>query len=108
MNVERIGRAQEYKKQQILDKIEYDNQKTEALRIEKERLFASRASIRREAEKQKQQILDTFEQMKKRGKLDREVLAQFGVGRHSIQEDPKEYENKDEDFETTRNEGLMG
>ena len=53
MNVERIGRAQEYKKQQILDKIEYDNQKTEALRIEKERLFASRASIRREAEKQK-------------------------------------------------------
>ena len=53
MNGERIGRAQEYKKQQILDKIEYDNQKTEALRIEKERLFASRASIRREAEKQK-------------------------------------------------------
>ena len=31
-NVERISRAQEYKKQQILDKIEYDNSRGVAVR----------------------------------------------------------------------------
>ena len=50
-NVERIARAQEYKKKLILDKIEYDNSKTQSLKIEKERLFSSRATIRREADK---------------------------------------------------------
>lgn len=51
--VERIARAQEYKKSLILEKIEYDNMKTQTLMSEKERLFASRASIRREADRQK-------------------------------------------------------
>ena len=33
--VERIARAQDYKKKLILDKIEYDNSKTESLKMEK-------------------------------------------------------------------------
>lgn len=73
--VERIARAQEYKKSLILEKIEYDNMKTQTLMSEKERLFASRAAIRREADKQKQAIMEQFERMRKKGKLDRGALA---------------------------------
>jgi hypothetical protein len=36
-----------------MDKIEYDNSKGESLKQEKERLFSSRAQIRREADRQK-------------------------------------------------------
>ena len=72
--VERIARAQDYKKKLILDKIEYDNSKTESLKLEKQRLFSSRAQIRRDADKQKQKIVETFEKMRKRGRLDRSVL----------------------------------
>ncbi len=78
-NVERIARAQEYKKKLILDKIEYDNSKTISLKQEKERLFSSRAQIRRDADRQKQMIVETFEKMRKRGRLDRSALIQFGV-----------------------------
>lgn len=78
-NVERISRAQEYKKKLILDKIEYDNSKTESLQAEKKKLFSSRAQIRRDADRQKQKIVETFEKMRKRGRLDRSVLLQFGV-----------------------------
>ena len=49
--VQRIARAQEYKKKIIMDKIEYDNSKGESLKLEKERLFSSRAQIRREADR---------------------------------------------------------
>jgi hypothetical protein len=62
-----------------LDKIEYDNSKTENLQAEKKKLFSSRAQIRRDADRQKQLILETFEKMRKRGRLDRSVLMQFGV-----------------------------
>ena len=86
-NVERIARAQEYKKKLILDKIEYDNHKTESLKTEKQRLFSSRAQIRRDADKQKQLIVETFEKMRKRGRLDRSILEQFGV---AVPEEVKE------------------
>jgi hypothetical protein len=71
----------------ILDKIEYDNAKTESLQEEKKRLFSSRAQIRREADRQKQLIMETFEKMRKRGRLDPAVLVQFGV---AIPEEVKE------------------
>ena len=58
-----------------MDKIDYENQKTEALRSEKEKLFSSRATIRAQADKQKQQILEAFEKMRKRGKLEKSALA---------------------------------
>ena len=62
-----------------MDKIEYDNSKTENLQAEKMKLFSSRAQIRRDADRQKQLILETFEKMRKRGRLDRSILMQFGV-----------------------------
>jgi hypothetical protein len=57
------------------------------LQAEKKRLFSSRAQIRREADRQKQLIVETFEKMRKRGRLDRSVLLQFGV---VVPEDIKE------------------
>jgi hypothetical protein len=52
-NVERIARAQNYKKQKILEKIEYDNLKSEHVRAEKAKLLETRFVVRREADKQK-------------------------------------------------------
>lgn len=69
-NVDRIARAQEYKKQKVLEKIEFGNMKGEHLKKEKEKLLETRFSVRREADKQKQNILDAFETMKKKGKID--------------------------------------
>ena len=74
-NVQRIARAQEYKKKIIMDKIEYDSSKADSLKLEKERLFSSRATIRREADRQKQKILESFEKMRRKGKLDPSILA---------------------------------
>lgn len=53
-NVGRISKAQEYKKQKILEKIEFDNQKATHLQKEKEKLLETRFFVRREADKQKQ------------------------------------------------------
>lgn len=50
-NVERIAKAQDYKKQKILEKIEYDNEKSVHLRKEKEKLLETRFVVRREADK---------------------------------------------------------
>ena len=41
-SVERISRAQGYKKQKILEKIEFDNVKTQHVRKEKEKLLETR------------------------------------------------------------------
>lgn len=50
-NVERISKAQDYKKQKILEKLEFDNMKGEQIRKEKEKLLDTRFSVRREADK---------------------------------------------------------
>ena len=50
-NVERIARAQEYKKQKVLEKIEFGNVKTEHVKREREKLMETRFAVRREAER---------------------------------------------------------
>lgn len=105
-NVQRIARAQEYKKKIIMDKIEYDSSKADSLRLEKERLFSSRATIRRDADRQKQKILESFEKMRRKGKLDPSILAQFGVRvPEAVQEDPENEANNQEEatYGETRN-----
>lgn len=69
-NVERIAKAQQYQKARILEKIEFDNLKTSQVRKEKDKLLETRFQVRREAERQKQHIMETFEQLKKKGKVD--------------------------------------
>lgn len=50
-NVDRIAKAQEYKKHKVLEKIEYGNMKSEHLRREKDKLIDTRFAVRREADK---------------------------------------------------------
>lgn len=45
-NVERISKANEYKKAKILEKIEFGNQKTQHLSAEKEKLLETRFVVR--------------------------------------------------------------
>jgi hypothetical protein len=56
-------------------------------------LFQSRSQIRREAERQKQAILNTFEKMRRKGHIDRTALSQFGIalaGPGAIKEEHEE------------------
>lgn len=108
LNVERISKATEYKKAQMLEKIEYDNEKTASVRAEKDKLLKSRAAIRREAERQKQAILETFEKMRKRGKVDKGALAQFGInlGGHAAAETIEEEDTAELGGEDTRNQEI--
>ncbi len=50
-NVDRISKANDYKKQKILEKIEFGNQKTNHLNAEKEKLLETRFVVRHEADK---------------------------------------------------------
>lgn len=68
-NVARIAKAQEYHKKRILDKIEYDSMKSQHVKEEKGKLMEMRAQVRREADKQKQGVMEAFESMKKKGKV---------------------------------------
>jgi hypothetical protein len=73
-NVQRISKANEYKKAKILEKIEFGNMKGEHIRKEKGKLMETRFAVRKEADKQKQTILNAFEAMKKKGKIDNTSL----------------------------------
>ena len=48
--------------------------KTDIVKKEKEKLHETRFIVRREADKQKQNIMEAFEQMKKKGKIDSSSL----------------------------------
>ncbi len=87
-NVDRISKAQEYKKTKVLEKIEFGNLKGEQIRKEKEKLLETRFHVRREADKQKQQILEVFESMKKKGKIDNTQLSKLGID-VAIKEEPQ-------------------
>ena len=78
-NVQRISRAQSYKKDKILEKIEFDNLKSSQVKQEKAKLLETRFQVRREAEKQKKDILNVFEVMKKKGKIDNSSLHKLGL-----------------------------
>lgn len=78
-NVQRISKANEYKKAKILEKIEFGNMKGEHIRKEKGKLMETRFAVRKEADKQKQTILNAFESMKKKGKIDNTSLQKLGL-----------------------------
>jgi hypothetical protein len=95
-NVERIAKAQEYKKAKVLEKIEFGNLKTEHVKKEREKLLDTRFQVRREADKQKQTIMDAFETMKKKGKIDNTHLVKLGLD-IQIKEDPNREQEVDID-----------
>lgn len=46
---------------------------------EKAKLMETRFLVRREAERQKQSLVEAFESMKKRGKIDNQSLSKLGL-----------------------------
>lgn len=101
-NVDRISKAQDYKKTKVLEKIEYGNMKSEHVRKEKEKLMETRFSVRREAEKQKATILEAFENMKKKGKIDNTQLAKLGLDLEIKEEPGREAEVTHQDIEAIK------
>ena len=101
-NVGRIGKAQEYKKLKVLEKIEFGNMKGEQIKKEKEKLLETRFHVRREADKQKQTVLEAFENMKKKGKIDNTQLNKLGIDL-TIKEDPiRETQVNNQDVEEVK------
>jgi hypothetical protein len=68
--VNRIAKMQEYNKEQLLERIEQDNEKTRKVQMEKQALLEARSQLRKDIEKQKHKVLEEFERMKKSGKFD--------------------------------------
>jgi hypothetical protein len=68
--VERIMRANEYKKQQILNKIQKDEERCESLRRQKMELLQTRRNARDEAGRLKESIQHKFEIIQRKGELD--------------------------------------
>jgi uncharacterized protein YfeS len=78
-NVERIARANAYQQKKIMEKIELDKLKTEALMAEKASMLQTRFAVRRQADQQKSKLMKTVELMKKKGRFDKEELAKLGI-----------------------------
>ena len=65
-NVRRIEEMHKHKKKKMLEKIEADNQRSRMIRQEHENLYKMRLKIREEMEARKQQMLDEFQQKRKK------------------------------------------
>jgi len=63
-------RANEYKKQQILNKIEKDNEKGKHLSYQKFELLNARRNNRDEASRRKEFMQKKFELLKRKGEID--------------------------------------
>lgn len=74
MRLARLQRSQEFERQQLLEKIEEDNKRSEQIRREREELMRNREQLRQQIERDKQRILNDFEEMKQ-GKLKPEQIA---------------------------------
>jgi hypothetical protein len=53
-----------------MEKIQMDDQRTWALKSEKQNLLAARFEMRSQADKQKEEMMKAFENMQRKGKLD--------------------------------------
>ena len=74
-NVARIARANEYSSSKVKQKIDFDKLRGEQLMNEKRQLLETRFAVRRQAEHQKQEMLQTVEKMKKKGHFSKTDLA---------------------------------
>ena len=78
-NVQRIARANACHQRKIMEKIELDKRKGEQLAQEKRNMLETRFAVRRQAEKQKMELMKTVEQMKNKGKFDKDELQKLGI-----------------------------
>ena len=79
-NVERINKANRYAAQKVKDKIEFDKARGEAIQKEKADALSTRFMVRRQADKQKREMLDKVELLKKKGNITHADMAALGLG----------------------------
>jgi hypothetical protein len=78
LNVQRIARAQEFERMTLNGKIEEDNNRSLRIREERTEIMTNKQLLRRQIDKDKQKILEDFEQIKQ-GKVDpSEVARKYG------------------------------
>ncbi len=68
--VNRITRMIEYQKEKLMERIEADNERANRVQLEKAALLATRHNLRKKVDMQKAKVMDEFEKMKRRGKID--------------------------------------
>lgn len=78
-NVLRIQKAQEYQQSKVKQKIEFDTMRGEHLLMEKQQLMDTRLQVRRQADRQKRELLARVERLKRKGKIAREDLVSMGL-----------------------------
>ena len=64
-----------------------DKLKGEQIMKEKADMLESRFAVRRQAEKEKRELMDNVEQLKKKGNLNKQELAKLGLGEIDEQEE---------------------
>lgn len=65
--MERIQKIQQYKREKIFERIVSDDVRAQQLKAEKEALLMARGEMRKQADLQKQKMMETFEKMKTTG-----------------------------------------
>lgn len=78
MRLARLQRAQEFERQELLEKIEEDNKRSEQIKREREELMRNREELRRQIERDKQRIMDDFEEMKQGKVRPDEIADKYG------------------------------
>ena len=63
-------RIQQYEREKVMEKIQSDDMRTVQLKQEKQSLLAARFQMRSQADKQKQEMMQAFERMQNKGKID--------------------------------------
>lgn len=77
--VERISRANEFKKKIVMDKIDNMRIRNDHVQSEKKKMMAHRLKLRSDAEVQKRHMLEQVEIMKRKGNFNKEELAKLGI-----------------------------
>ena len=73
-NVTRIAKARDYQQAKVMDRINQDNQRGIALMNEKQELLNRRIIVRKQAEKQKMEVMQKFEHLKNKGNISPQEL----------------------------------
>lgn len=79
--VKRISKVQEYEKEKMLEKMKIGDKKLKEVRSEKEELMERRKLMRQKADFQRQQLVQSVEKMKYKGKFDFDKLKSLGYDR---------------------------
>ena len=77
-NAKKIERQNEYMREMLMMKINNTNENTDRFIQSKLEAMENRKQFQKNTEKQKKEILDMFEKMKKKGKIDNDALSKLG------------------------------